>query len=170
MGTRISHAPRTAWGPPGLLYYRYRVTFPWVKWSGRGVEYPSSSEVKGRVYLYPYSPFGPSWSVLYLLLNWLWRSFGGRTKRNPGFRLAGFVALGQVSLPILPTSLFRSVTEVTESCSIYCLCLLWLFNGVLCSPDLWLMSPLSSLLCVSGSCYDKICRTMYKDKHVLRQP
>ena len=40
------------------------------------------------------------------------------------FRLVGFVAMGQVSLRILPTSLIRSVTEVKENYIIFCLCLL----------------------------------------------
>jgi len=41
-------------------------SFPGVKWPGRGVnnQPPSSAEVKERVELYFYSPFGPSWPVL----------------------------------------------------------------------------------------------------------
>jgi len=41
--------------------------FPRVKWPGRGVDHPplSSTEVKERVELYLYSPFGPSSSVLW---------------------------------------------------------------------------------------------------------
>jgi len=54
----ISHAPRTAWGLPSPLYYRYRVTFPWVKRPGSGVDHPSSSEVKERVDLYLYHSLG----------------------------------------------------------------------------------------------------------------
>ena len=40
--------------------------FPGVKWPGRGVNHPSTSsaEVKERVELYLYSPFGPSWPVM----------------------------------------------------------------------------------------------------------
>jgi len=40
--------------------------FPGVKRPERGVEHPppSSAEVKERVDLYLYSPFGPSWPVL----------------------------------------------------------------------------------------------------------
>jgi hypothetical protein len=54
------------WGPPSLLYNGYRVSFPGVKRSGRGVNHPtpSSAEVKERVELYLYSPSGPSWPVL----------------------------------------------------------------------------------------------------------
>ena len=41
-------------------------SFPGVKRPGRGVDHPppSSAEVKERVELYIYSPFGPSWPVL----------------------------------------------------------------------------------------------------------
>jgi hypothetical protein len=51
---------------PILLYNGYRVSFPWVKQPGRGVDHPppSSTEVKERVELYLYSPSGPSWPVL----------------------------------------------------------------------------------------------------------
>ena len=40
-----------------------RVSLPGVKWPGRGVDHPppSSTKVKERVELYPYSPSGPSW-------------------------------------------------------------------------------------------------------------
>jgi hypothetical protein len=40
--------------------------FPGVKRPGRGVVLPppSSAEVKERVYLYLYSPSGPSWPIL----------------------------------------------------------------------------------------------------------
>ena len=39
---------------------------PGVKRPGRGVDHPtpSSVEVKERIELYLYSPYGPSWSVL----------------------------------------------------------------------------------------------------------
>jgi hypothetical protein len=58
--------PDQPWGPPTLLYNEYRVSFPGVKWPGRGVDHPpsSSAEVKERVQLYLYSPSGPSWPVL----------------------------------------------------------------------------------------------------------
>jgi hypothetical protein len=58
--------PDRPWGPPSLLYNWYRVSFPGVKRSGRGVDHPppSSAEVKERVELYLYSPSRPSWPVL----------------------------------------------------------------------------------------------------------
>jgi len=42
------------------------VSFLGLKRPGRGVDHPppSSAEVEGRVELYIYSPFGPSWPVL----------------------------------------------------------------------------------------------------------
>jgi hypothetical protein len=53
------------WGPPSQLYSGYWV-LPRVKWPGCGVDHPppSSVEVKERVELYLYSPYGPSWPVL----------------------------------------------------------------------------------------------------------
>jgi len=53
-------------GSFSLLYNGYRVLFPEVNGLGSGVNYPSppSAEVKERVELYFYSPFGPSWPVL----------------------------------------------------------------------------------------------------------
>jgi len=41
-------------------------SFPGVKQPGRGVDHPlpSSAEVKERVELYLYSPYGPLWAVL----------------------------------------------------------------------------------------------------------
>jgi len=41
-------------------------SFPGVKWPGCGVDHPLpfSAEVKERVELYLYSPYGPSWPVL----------------------------------------------------------------------------------------------------------
>ena len=47
---------------PSLLYNGSQVSFPAVKRPGRGVKHPppSSAEVKERVELYVYSPFGPS--------------------------------------------------------------------------------------------------------------
>ena len=49
------HTARPALGGPhSLLYHEYRVSFPGVKRSGRGVNHPppSSAEVKERVDLY----------------------------------------------------------------------------------------------------------------------
>jgi hypothetical protein len=66
--------PDRPWGPSSLLYNGYRVSFPGVKWPGRGIDHPppSSSEVKERVELYLYSPSGPSWPVLGKALPLLW--------------------------------------------------------------------------------------------------
>ena len=50
--------PDRPWGPPSLLYNRYRV-FPGVKHPGCGVDHPplASAEVKERVELYLYCHF-----------------------------------------------------------------------------------------------------------------
>ena len=58
--------PDWPWGPLSLLYDGYRVSFPGVKWPGRGVDLPppTSAKVKERVKLYVYSPSGPLWPVL----------------------------------------------------------------------------------------------------------
>jgi hypothetical protein len=58
--------PDRPWGPLSLLHNGYRVSVPGVKLPGRGVDHPppSSADVKERVELYLYSPFGPSWPVL----------------------------------------------------------------------------------------------------------
>ena len=58
--------PNQSYGPPSLLYKVYRVSFPGLKWTERGVNHPplSNAEVKERVKLYFYSPSGPSWLVL----------------------------------------------------------------------------------------------------------
>jgi hypothetical protein len=58
--------PDLPWGPPSLLYNGYRVSISEVKRPGCGVNHPhpSSAEVKERVDLYLYSPFGPSGTVL----------------------------------------------------------------------------------------------------------
>ena len=59
---RFQHLSRPALGPiqPAIQWV------PGVKLPGRGVDHPlpSSVEVKERVELYIYSPFGPSWLVL----------------------------------------------------------------------------------------------------------
>ena len=41
------------WGPPSLLYIGFRVSFPGIKWPGRGPDHPpsSSAEVKDSVEL-----------------------------------------------------------------------------------------------------------------------
>ena len=52
-GEIIRIRPHRPWGPPSLLYNRYRVSFPGVKRPGRGVNHPpSNAEVKERVELY----------------------------------------------------------------------------------------------------------------------
>jgi hypothetical protein len=53
---RIS--PDSLWGPPSLLFDRYRVTLPRVKRPGRGVDHPPTSctEVKEIIGLYLYFP------------------------------------------------------------------------------------------------------------------
>jgi hypothetical protein len=58
--------PDRPWVPPSLLYNRYWVSFPGVKWPGHGVDHllPSCAEVKERVEQYLYSPSGLSWPVL----------------------------------------------------------------------------------------------------------
>ena len=65
VGARFSAPVHRPWGPPSLLYNGYRV-FPGGKAAGawRWPPTPSSAEVKERVELYLYSPFGPSWPVL----------------------------------------------------------------------------------------------------------
>jgi len=57
--------------PPRLLYNGYRLSFPGVKWPGRGVEHspPSSVEVKERMELYATPPLGLHgllWGQIYL--------------------------------------------------------------------------------------------------------
>ena len=54
--------PDRSWGPPSRLYNGYQVSFPGVKRPGRGVYHApqSSTEVKERVELYAFPPFGPS--------------------------------------------------------------------------------------------------------------
>ena len=48
---------------PASLYNGYRVSFPGVKWPGRGVNHTPrfSGEVKESVELYLYASSGPSW-------------------------------------------------------------------------------------------------------------
>ena len=65
-GEIIRNRPDRPWGQLNLLYNGYRVSYLGVKRPGRGVYHqpPSSAEVKERLELNLYSPFGPSWSVL----------------------------------------------------------------------------------------------------------
>jgi hypothetical protein len=65
-GRDFPHLPVRPWGPPSLLYYRYRVSFSEVELSGRGVDHTprSNAEVKESVELYVCSPSGPSWQVI----------------------------------------------------------------------------------------------------------
>jgi hypothetical protein len=51
---------------PSLLYNGQWVSFPGVKWRGRGDDHPppSSTEVKERLELEPYSPSQPPWPLL----------------------------------------------------------------------------------------------------------
>jgi len=65
VGARFSAPVQTVPGAHGLLYNGYLVSFPGVKWLGRGVDHPppSSAKVKERVELYLYSPSGPLWPV-----------------------------------------------------------------------------------------------------------
>ena len=57
--------PDWPWGPPSLLYNGYRVSLPGL--SNLGVAFtthPTGVDVKERVELYLYSPYGLSWPVL----------------------------------------------------------------------------------------------------------
>ena len=66
-GGDIFHTPpEVPWGPLSLLYNEYRV-FPGGKTAGEW-RWPSSAEVKKRVELCLYSPFGPSWSAVNVTL------------------------------------------------------------------------------------------------------
>jgi len=58
--------PDQPWGPTSLLHNRDRVSFLGVKRPECDTDHPPPSgvEVKGRVELHLYSPFGPSWPVL----------------------------------------------------------------------------------------------------------
>jgi len=59
---RLPHQCRRAWCPSSLLNNGYRVYFPAIKRSERGVDQPnlSGAVVKERVEVYLYSPSGPS--------------------------------------------------------------------------------------------------------------
>jgi len=70
------------WGPPSFLYNWYRLSFPGVKRSGRGVNHPSPSSAKmnERLQLHLYSPSGPSRSVLG------WNLLLPLTRKKKGFK------------------------------------------------------------------------------------
>ena len=65
-GRDFSHPPRPTLGSTQTLIQWVLGLTRGVKRPGRGVDHPltSSAEVKVRVALYIYSPFGPSWPVL----------------------------------------------------------------------------------------------------------
>lgn len=66
MGDIFHTLPDRHWGPPSLLYKRYRISFPGEKRPGRDINHahPSSAEVKEIVKLYLYSSAGPWRTVL----------------------------------------------------------------------------------------------------------
>ena len=66
MKYRVQENTKKSLKKPSLLYSGYRVSFQGVKRLGRGVNHPPlyGAEVKERVELYVYSPFGRSWPVL----------------------------------------------------------------------------------------------------------
>jgi hypothetical protein len=63
---RFSAAVQTGPGAHPASYTMGTGSFPGVKRSGRGVDYPpsSSARIKERVELYLYAPSGPSWPFL----------------------------------------------------------------------------------------------------------
>jgi hypothetical protein len=65
-GARFSAPVETGPGAHPASYTMGAGSFPGAKWPGRGVDHPppSSTEVKERVEVYLYSPFGLSWPVL----------------------------------------------------------------------------------------------------------
>jgi hypothetical protein len=66
-GTRFSTPIQTGPGSHPASYKMSTGSFPGVKkqpWHGIDHPPPSSSEVKEKVELYIYTPFGPSWSFL----------------------------------------------------------------------------------------------------------
>jgi hypothetical protein len=69
-GRDFPHPSRPALGPPPTSCSMGTGSFPGVKRPGRGADHPppSSAEVKESVELYLYSPPGPSWPVLWLIL------------------------------------------------------------------------------------------------------
>ena len=65
MGARFSAPVQTGPGTHPVSYKVGTRSFLGVKQPGHGVDHPppSSAEVKERVELYLYSPYGPSWPV-----------------------------------------------------------------------------------------------------------
>jgi hypothetical protein len=65
-GAKFSSPVQTGPGAHPASYTVGTVSFPGVKRPGRGVDHPptSSAEVKERVELYYYSPYGPLWPVV----------------------------------------------------------------------------------------------------------
>jgi len=71
--------------------------FPGVKWPGHGVDHPplSSAEVKERVQLYLYSPFGTSWYVIgmtFIILLHLQHLMAGRIGNRAEGIICGFIS------------------------------------------------------------------------------
>jgi len=66
VGARFSAPLQTSPGTHPASYTMDTSFFPGVKWLGHATDhpFPSSAEVKERMELYLYSPFGPSWPVL----------------------------------------------------------------------------------------------------------
>ena len=66
VGARFSGPVQTLPGAHPASYKMGTGSFPRVRRPGLGVDHPptSSAEVKERVELYLYSPFGPSWPVV----------------------------------------------------------------------------------------------------------
>jgi len=66
VGARFSAPVRTSPGAHPASYAMGSGSLPGVKQPGFGVDHPppSSADVKERVELYLYSPFGPSWPVI----------------------------------------------------------------------------------------------------------
>ena len=62
-GRDFPHPSRPAPRTQSASYTMCIESFPGVKWSGRGVDHPSSAEVKERAEPYLYSTSGPSWTV-----------------------------------------------------------------------------------------------------------
>jgi hypothetical protein len=70
-GGEIFHTnPDPSWGPPGLLYSAYQVSFLGVQRLGCHVDLPPpfSAEVKERIELYLYSPSGPKSEFNHILI------------------------------------------------------------------------------------------------------